>query len=222
MTASDRPRAPSSSSPSCPDRPGIVHAVTGLPGRARRQHRGEPAVRRPRRAAGSSCGCSSTARRRRPRSSRCARRSPRWPSAFGMTWELLGGRRAVPDADPGLEVRPLPQRPAVPLEQRARCRSTSPASCPTTATASRWPRRTACRSTTSRSTPETKAEAEATAARRSSTTLDVDLVVLARYMQVLSDETCRRAGGPGDQHPPLVPAELQGRPALPPGATTAA
>ena len=36
-------------------------------------------------------------------------------------------------------------------------------------------------------------------------------------MQVLSDETCRALAGRGDQHPPLVPAELQGRAALPPG-----
>ena len=36
-------------------------------------------------------------------------------------------------------------------------------------------------------------------------------------MQVLSDDLCRRLCGPGDQHPPLVPAELQGREALPPG-----
>jgi predicted amino acid-binding ACT domain protein len=36
----------------------------------------------------------------------------------------------------------------------------------------------------------------------------VELVVLARYMQVLSDDLCK----------PLVPAELQGREAVPPGA----
>ena len=47
--------------------------------------------------------------------------------------------------------------------------------------------------------------------------LGIHLVVLARYMQILSDETCARAAGPGDQHPPLVPAELQGRAALPAG-----
>ena len=47
---------------------------------------------------------------------------------------------------------------------------------------------------------------------------DVDLVVLARYMQVLSDDLCKAARRPGHQHPPLVPAELQGRQAVPPGA----
>ena len=30
-------------------------------------------------------------------------------------------------------------------------------------------------------------------------------------MQILSDDLCRAAVRPGDQHPPLVPAELQGR-----------
>jgi formyltetrahydrofolate deformylase len=37
-----------------------------------------------------------------------------------------------------------------------------------------------------------------------------DLLVLARYMQVLSDELCRRIAGPRDQHPPFLPSELQG------------
>ena len=43
-------------------------------------------------------------------------------------------------------------------------------------------------------TPETKAEAEATMLGLVDS-LDVDLVVLARYMQVLTDETCRRLSG---------------------------
>ena len=45
-----------------------------------------------------------------------------------------------------------------------------------------------------------------------------DLVVLARYMQILSDELHGKAVGPLHQHPPLVPAGLQGRQALSPGA----
>jgi formyltetrahydrofolate deformylase len=43
-------------------------------------------------------------------------------------------------------------------------------------------------------TPETKPEAEAELLRLVDT-MDIDLVVLARYMQVLSDETCRRLSG---------------------------
>ena len=65
-------------------------------------------------------------------------------------------------------------------------------------------------------TPDTKPQAEA----RLLELVDeyrADLVVLARYMQVLSDEPVHRAARPGDQHPPLVPARVQGRQALPPG-----
>ena len=54
-------------------------------------------------------------------------------------------------------------------------------------------------------------------ARRSCGEHDVDLVVLARYMQVLSDDLSRDLSGRVDQHPPLVPAVVQGRQALPPG-----
>ncbi len=43
-------------------------------------------------------------------------------------------------------------------------------------------------------TPDTKAEAEATLLGLVDS-LDIDLVVLARYMQVLSDETCRALSG---------------------------
>jgi formyltetrahydrofolate deformylase len=46
----------------------------------------------------------------------------------------------------------------------------------------------------------------------------IDLVVLARYMQILSAEFCQRAGRPRHQHPPQLPAQLQGRAALLPGA----
>ncbi len=44
-----------------------------------------------------------------------------------------------------------------------------------------------------------------------------ELVVLARYMQVLSERSLPQARRPRDQHPPLVPAELQGRQAISPG-----
>jgi formyltetrahydrofolate deformylase len=43
-------------------------------------------------------------------------------------------------------------------------------------------------------TPDTKGEAEAQLLRLVDD-LDIDLVVLARYMQVLSDDVCRRLGG---------------------------
>ena len=59
-------------------------------------------------------------------------------------------------------------------------------------------------------TRETKPEAEAELLRIVREER-VDLVVLARYMQILSNDLCR-ARGPGDQHPPFDAAELQGRP----------
>ena len=65
-------------------------------------------------------------------------------------------------------------------------------------------------------TPETKADAEAAdaragrrARRRPGGAGALHAGALRRHLP--------RAVGQGDQHPPLVPAELQGRPALPPG-----
>ncbi len=45
-----------------------------------------------------------------------------------------------------------------------------------------------------------------------------ELVVLARYMQILARQIRDPAVRADHQHPPLVPAQLQGRQALPPGA----
>ena len=45
---------------------------------------------------------------------------------------------------------------------------------------------------------------------------EVDLLVLARYMQVLSADFLRPARGAGDQHPPQLPARLRRRRPLPP------
>ncbi len=61
-------------------------------------------------------------------------------------------------------------------------------------------------------TPETKPEQE-TRIWALLKEHDCELVVLARYMQVLSPELAE-AGRPGDQHPSLLAARLQGRQAL--------
>ena len=50
----------------------------------------------------------------------------------------------------------------------------------------------------------------------------IDLVVLARYMQMLSDGLPRALEPARDQHPPLLPAGLQRRPPLPAGGASAA
>ena len=65
-------------------------------------------------------------------------------------------------------------------------------------------------------TRETKMEQEAEAWQLIKSA-KADLVVLARYMQILPARMCRQAGGARHQHPPLVPAQLQGRQALSPG-----
>jgi formyltetrahydrofolate deformylase len=41
-----------------------------------------------------------------------------------------------------------------------------------------------------------------------------ELIVLARYMQILSPAMCTQLRGTHHQHPPLLPARLQGRQAL--------
>ena len=44
-----------------------------------------------------------------------------------------------------------------------------------------------------------------------------EIIVLARYMQVLSDDFCRKYAGRYHQHPPFLPPRLQGREAVPSG-----
>ena len=207
---------------SCPDRPGIVQRRHRIPGRARRQHPREPAVRRPR----DRPLLHADRRSRSPTAASDAEHAARRPSppiAEAVRHELraVGGPGAVPHADHGLQAAALPQRPAVPARAPARCRSRSRRSSPTTPTPSRWRGTTASPFHHIPVTPDTKPEAEAELLELVDE-LGIDLVVLARYMQVLSDDLCRHARGAGDQHPPLVPAELQGRQALPPGASTAA
>ena len=67
-------------------------------------------------------------------------------------------------------------------------------------------------------TPDTRSRA---GAARWSTLLeqhDVDLIVLARYMQILSTDVRAPLPEPDHQHPPLVPARVPRRAAVPPGA----
>ena len=69
-------------------------------------------------------------------------------------------------------------------------------------------------------TPETKAAAEEQQLELLAG--NVDLVVLARYMQVLSPGFLAPDRGPGDQHPPLVPAGVRRGPTRTPVRTSAA
>ena len=67
--------------------------------------------------------------------------------------------------------------------------------------------------------PETKKSSEEKIAALVSE-LDVELIVLARYMQILSEDLCRDLAWPRHQYPSFVPSELQRGEALPSGAST--
>ena len=178
---------------SCPDRPGIVHAVSGF----LVEHGGNIVESQ-------QFGDRLTGRffmrvdfavdgtgdrddaARRLRGDR--RRGSRWTS------RSVGATDAVPHADHGQQVRCTASTTCSSAPASARCRSRSRPSCPTTATPSRWCASYGIPFHHIPVTPETKAEAEARAAgarRRAG----VDLVVLARYMQVLSDDLCRQLAG---------------------------
>ena len=102
---------------------------------------------------------------------------------------------------------------ALPMERRRR-------SCRTIATRASSRRATACRSTICRSRRDQGAQEAKLAALIDGN--GTELVVLARYMQVLSDGLARELAGRAINIHHRPPAELQGREALPPGATTAA
>ena len=88
-------------------------------------------------------------------------------------------------------------------------------SSPTTPTTPSRSPRSASPSTTSRSSP---APARRRSGGRWSCSTALDLLVLARYMQVLSAGFLERARRAGDQHPPQLPARLRRRRPLPPRA----
>ncbi len=123
-----RPAVPSSDSPAgspwgdfvlrlvCPDRPGIVHAVSGLARRARRQHRREPAVRR---RSGGPFLHADRLQVDRPADAAALRAdfaTDRRALRHGL--RPVGPDRAVPHADHGLQAPALPQRPALPGQHR--------------------------------------------------------------------------------------------------------
>ena len=176
-------------------------------------------------AARTSSSPTSTRPTRRAASSSCASssRSPGWRSPGELEQRVRADRRAVRH---GLA---LALRRATASASRSSSRATTTA-CSTCCGAGgaascdaddragglqpRRPARrrraaSACRSTTSRSRPDAsrrprRAAGAARAAR-------VDLVVLARYMQILSRRLPRPVRRADHQHPPLVPAGLRGR-----------
>ncbi len=188
-----------------------------LPLPPRRQHRPRrPAHRRARRTSSSSASSSSSTASRSP-ATPSPPRSRRIAERFGMTWSCASPTSVPRVAHPRLEAAPLPVRPARPLAPRR-------AAAEIPLVISNHPDRADIAAQfgvavprTCRSRRTTKAAQEARRARPCSQHDGIDLVVLARYMQVLSDGFVARVPEPHHQHPPLVPAGVRRRPALPPG-----
>ena len=123
-----------------------------------------------------------------PRAGRHGRR-------FGMDLHLTDGDALAAHPDHGLEIRPLPRASALPDPGRLAAGRGRGASCRTT----RTPRATAERARhplplLARQQGQ-QGRAGGAAARRWFGDTGADLVVLARYMQVLSDEFSRSAFG---------------------------
>ena len=138
----------------------------------------------------------------------------------GLGADLLrraAARRRVREQDAALPLRPAAGPPAGRAGRRPGRGGLEPRR---PAARGRALRRAA--SSTSRSTPSDKPARGGRAAQRLLAELPVDLVVLARYMQILSPAFVARWPGAHHQHPPLVPAGLRRRQALPPGARSAA
>ena len=144
-------------------------------------------------------------------STRSGRRSRRRsPSGSTCEWRLTDAGRPKRMARARLPRGPLPGRPAVaPPPRRARRRDPARDLQPPRPRG----RRRGLRHPLPPRAREPRSRARAARAARG----HVDLVVLARYMQILSRRLPRGARRPGDQHPPLVPAGLRGRGPLPAG-----
>ena len=201
---------------SCPDRPGLVHAVSGYLVDVRGQHRGERAVRGRRHRSASSCGSASTCSTTRSRSTRCGAASLPIAAAHDMTWEIVDAADADPHARARVEARALPQRPAVPHPRRHAADHDPRGRLE--------PRRPARRSVEGAGiayhhipvTPDGKADAE-----RRLLDLVHELAGRPRRARPLHAGPLGRhlhaRSRPCDQHPPLVPARVRRRQAVPPG-----
>ena len=177
---------------SCPDRTGIVHAVAGAVlaagGNIAESHQyGDPGTGRFfMRVEVAPSGDAVT-----PVELGAALRLAFAPVAagFGMDWQLHAGRPPHPHADPGESRRPLPARPALPVAQRhpagRRPRGGGQPRRPAAG------RRVLRRPVPPRAGDPGQQGRRGGAAARAREELDVELVVLARYMQVLSDDVCR-------------------------------
>ncbi|CAA9347795.1 MAG: Formyltetrahydrofolate deformylase, partial [uncultured Frankineae bacterium] len=185
-----------------------------VPGRDRVQHPRQPAVPRPRhRALLPAC----PRRGRRPfrpgRAPACGLRRDRDGVRHG-----LAARRGAPDADAahGQQAGPLPAGPAVPAPdrcpaRRADRRGVQPRGRPRARRVARRPVPPGA------GDPADQVRRRGPAPRAGRADRDRARGAGALHAGAVG-RAVRRAGGPGHQHPPLVPAELQGRAAVRPGA----
>ncbi|CAA9285787.1 MAG: Formyltetrahydrofolate deformylase, partial [uncultured Friedmanniella sp.] len=136
----------------------------------------------------------------------------------GARHDLHAGRRghAAADPHPGQQVRPLPQRPAVPApdghpQHRDPARGVQPPRLRRPRRLGRHPLRPPAGHPGHQGRGRGGDAAAGRRARRRAGG--------AGPLHAGADRADQpRAGRSGDQHPPLVPAQLQGREALPPGA----
>ena len=130
-------------------------------------------------------------------------------------------RRPAAGADHGVQGRALPERPAVPARGRLaahRRRRRSSRNHPDLAPLAAALRHR--RSSTCRSRPATQGPQRP---RGACSTWSSELAASTSWCwpatcRSCPPDLCAQAGRPRHQHPPLVPAQLQGRPAVPPGA----
>ncbi len=146
----------------------------------------------------------------------CATASRRSPREFGMDVRAVGRGGAVPDADHGLQAPALPQRPAVPGEHGS-------LQIEIPAIVSNHPDAEPLVRLVRHRVPPHPGDAGHQAGGRGSSCWSWSTTSASTWSCWpatcrCSPTTCaKRLVGPRDQHPPLVPAELQGRQALPPG-----
>ena len=216
---------------SCRDTKGIVYAVSGLLFQAGcniidSQQFGDLQDAD---ATGRCSSCACTSRRRRSWPT-----PPRWTALFATraravrhgrcSFHALGAPAArAADGEPA---RPLPERPAVPLAAAASSTSTSRRSSRTTPTFAELARELRHRrSTTCRWPPGADAEAKRAQEQRGRGAGRARAHRPRRARALHADPVARVlrcAGGPRDQHPPQLPAQLQGRASRTTRRTTAA
>ncbi len=199
---------------SAPDRPGLVAGVAGT----LFEHDANILEADQHDDAGTGCSSSASGSRSAPRASPALRAAMQSSvDASGSTGRMRDRARAAPDGHLRVPRGPLPVRPARPPPLgRAALRHPAASSATTTI----WrpsPPSSGCRSTWC-PCPATPSPRRRTRQQQLLDDAGIDLIVLARYMRILSPDVRGALAGPRHQHPPLVPARVRRRAAVSPGA----